>query len=83
MILSGSGPAYIAVAPRCPEHGPMKPRSGDTGTGYTGTIWACPGWDGEGCDYQAPPQEWRQIGIAGPVRVRIRPSPGTPLILHG
>lgn len=51
----------------------MKQRLSDTGT-----TWVCPGWDGEGCDYQAPPQEWRQIGIAGPVWIEI-----TPLTLHG
>lgn len=83
MILTGSGPVYIAVAPRCPEHGEMKARSGDVGNGYTGTTWTCPGWDGEGCDYQAPSQEWKQIGIAGPVLIRIRRGPETPLTLHG
>ena len=68
MIIAGSGPAYIAVTPRCPEHGEMKPRQGSV-NGYTGTIWACPGWDGEGCGYQAPAAEWKQIGIAGPARI--------------
>jgi len=35
--------------PRCPLHGEMKPREGSV-SGYTSTIWACPGFDGEGCD---------------------------------
>lgn len=75
MILTGSGPAYIAVTPRCPEHGEMKPRSGDCGNGYTGTLWVCLGWDGEGCGYQAPRPEWRQIGVAGPIRIQMRDAP--------
>ena len=82
MILSGGGPAYIAVAPRCPVHGEMKRRAGDCGNGYAGTTWTCPGWDGEGCDYQAPPLEWHEIGIAGPVRIYLDREL-TPLILHG
>ena len=42
----------------------MKPRSGDAGNGYTGTVWVCPGWDGEGCNYTAGGQEWTHIGYA-------------------
>lgn len=71
IVIDGGGPAYIEVTPRCPEHGEMKQRHGDAGNGYTGTTWVCPGWDGEGCSYQAPETEWRQIGIMGPVRLRI------------
>ncbi len=57
------GDLYTAPIPHCPVHGgPMKPRTGDVGNGYTGTVWVCPGWDGEGCDYEAPPQEWTCIG---------------------
>lgn len=56
-------PLYVAPIPRCPEHGQMKPRSGGAGNGYTGTTWACPGWDGEGCDHTAS-QEWVHIGHA-------------------
>jgi hypothetical protein len=85
MLLAGSGPVYTAPVPRCPEHGEMKPRSGSAG-GYTATVWACPGWDGEGCDYEAPPREWREIRIAGPALIRMRSAPErplTPLILHG
>lgn len=52
---------YFAPVPECPEHGPMKPRTGNV-NGYTATAWACPGWDGEGCDYEAPPREWTYIG---------------------
>jgi hypothetical protein len=65
-----TGDLYIAPVPQCPEHGRMKSRTGDIGNGYTGTIWVCPGWDGEGCDYRAPPPEWRKIGVTdGPVRL--------------
>ena len=62
-------PLYSAPVPRCPEHGQMKPRSGDVGNGYTGTIWACPGWDGEGCGYQAPPREWVHIGTVDRINI--------------
>jgi hypothetical protein len=56
--------------PRCPVHGEMKPR--DTSVnGYTATAWACPGWDGEGCDYEAPPREWAQFAIAGEMVIRL------------
>lgn len=55
---------FTAPVPECPDHGPMKPRTGDAGNGYTGTVYVCPGWDGEGCDYEAPPRQWSEIGIA-------------------
>jgi hypothetical protein len=54
-------PVFIEVTPQCPEHGPMKARLGQA-QGYTCTVWVCPGWDGEGCDYQAPSREWGQLG---------------------
>lgn len=69
---------FAAPVPVCPEHGAMKPRAGSV-NGYTATVWACPGWDGEGCSYEAPPREWGVIGVtAGPMRMRL-----TPLTLHG
>jgi hypothetical protein len=30
--------------------------------GYSTGSWVCPGWDGEGCDYQAPEPEWQPLG---------------------
>jgi len=52
---------YIASAPECPQHGPMKARPGSI-NGYTATVYVCPGFDGEGCDYEAPAAEWKHIG---------------------
>jgi hypothetical protein len=43
--------------PECPAHGPMKRREGSV-QGYTATVWTCPGFDGEGCDYEAPSADW-------------------------
>jgi hypothetical protein len=46
--------------PQCPVHGAMKARSGDIGNGYTGTVWVCAGWDGEGCPARAERAGWTQ-----------------------
>jgi hypothetical protein len=47
---------WIAPIPRCPVHGQMSPLPGQVET------WVCHGWDGEGCDYQAPPPQWERVG---------------------
>lgn len=54
------GDCWVAPVPRCPEHGQMNRRPPPPGD-CEGT-WVCNGWDGEGCDYQAPPPEWKRIG---------------------
>lgn len=51
-----AGEAFIAPLPECPVHGRMKSR--DDG-------WACVGWDGEGCDHEAPPMELTPLGHIG------------------
>ena len=58
---------WTAPLPRCPTHGQMNFRTPQTGW-RDGTYgfweegtWVCNGWDGEGCDYQAPPLVWARV----------------------
>lgn len=57
----GGGPGR--AAPRCAVHGEMRPREADI-NGYTGTVWVCLGWDGEGCDSRAL-CDWEHQTAAG------------------
>lgn len=52
---------YMPI-PVCPVHGEMKRRTVDGGNGYNATLWVCPGFDGEGCDYRPGDLEWQPLG---------------------
>ena len=64
------GFAYMKTAPRCPVHGAMKLR----GTPWDG-LFACPGWDGEGCEHftAASDVPWVHIGESGGIRFASSP----------
>ena len=63
----GAGMAYIRPEPRCPAHGRMH-------HDFAADTWICAGWDGEGCDHKitAEEQEWRPLGLTGPVTLDFR-----------
>jgi len=56
-----NGQVYGKLPPRCPVHGTMR-RSREVPPPQV--LWACRGWDGEGCDHSVRGEDvpWQHIG---------------------
>lgn len=58
---------YVAPIPHCPVHGRMHVRvAADPADGANVLVYACLGFDGEGCDHivRCDDQDWQHIGTA-------------------
>ena len=67
-VVTVAAEGWFTAIPRCPVHGELHRRTeteplGGGWTRIARSWWECPGWDGEGCEYQVADEDldWKPL----------------------